>query len=113
MQNRNHKSDKYRQSIKLAILSVKQKVVYTLAFALLVLICSPTVLAQDYAPLKSQLQRIITSYKARVGIAVIIDGKDTLTINNEERYPMMSVYKFHQSLAVAKKWNKMRFHWIQ
>ena len=65
--------------------------------------CSPTMLAQDYAPLKAQLRQIIISYKAQVGIAVIIDGKDTLTVNNEEHYPMMSVYKFHQALAVAKK----------
>ena len=103
MQYRNHKSDKYRQSIKLAILSIKQKIVYSVASALTMLICSSTILAQDFAPLKSQLQQIITGYKAQVGIAVIIDGKDTLTVNNEEHYPMMSVYKFHQALAVAKK----------
>ena len=32
---------------------------------------------------------------------IIKDGEDTLAINNAEKYPMMSVYKFHQALAVC------------
>ena len=89
--------------MRLDLLSIKENAVCFVAFVLFVLICSPTILAQDYVPLKSQLRHIITSCKAQVGIAIIINGKDTLTVNNEERYPMMSVYKFHQALAVAKK----------
>ena len=38
---------------------------------------------------------------AQVGVAVVIDGKDTLSVNNYVRYPLMSVFKFHQALAVA------------
>ena len=34
-------------------------------------------------------------------MALILDGEDTLAINNAEKYPMMSVYKFHQALAVC------------
>lgn len=51
--------------------------------------------------LHQDIARIIEGKRARVGVAVIIDGKDTVTVNNEERYPMMSVFKFHQALAVA------------
>lgn len=51
--------------------------------------------------LESELKAAVADKKALVGVAVIIDGKDTVVINNEERYPMMSVFKFHQALAVA------------
>lgn len=45
--------------------------------------------------------RIITNGKnATIGVAAVFDGKDTLIINNQYRYPTMSVYKFHQALAV-------------
>ena len=36
-----------------------------------------------------------------IGIAVILDAQDTVTVNNDDRYPLMSVFKFHQALAVA------------
>lgn len=48
----------------------------------------------------AQLKQAIAGKKAEVGIAVIIDGKDTITLNNETYYPMFSVFKFHQALAV-------------
>lgn len=51
--------------------------------------------------LRDSLRPVIDRAKARVGVAVIIDGRDTLTIGNEWRYPMMSVFKFHQALFVA------------
>ena len=33
--------------------------------------------------------------------AVVSDGRGAVTVGNEARYPMMSVVKFHQALAVA------------
>lgn len=53
------------------------------------------------AALEKQLKEVIVGKKAEIGIAVIINGKDTLTLNNDVRYPMMSVFKFHQALSVA------------
>ena len=52
-------------------------------------------------PLETQLKEAIKDKKAEIGIAVIIDGKDTITVNNDIHYPLMSVFKFHQALAVA------------
>lgn len=52
-------------------------------------------------PLRRQIQAIADKADAQVGVAVIVDGKDTLTVNNNVRYPLMSVMKFHQALAVA------------
>ena len=37
----------------------------------------------------------------QVGIAVITSDGDTLTVNNSDDYPLMSVFKLHESLAVA------------
>lgn len=51
--------------------------------------------------LERQLKEAIKDKKAEIGIAVIIDGKDTITVNNDNHYPLMSVFKFHQALALA------------
>lgn len=52
-------------------------------------------------PLRRQIQAIVDKADAEVGVALIVDGKDTLTVNNDARYPLMSVMKFHQALAVT------------
>ena len=46
--------------------------------------------------------------RAEIGIAVIIDGKDTITVNNDIPYPLMSVFKFHQALALADYMGKQK-----
>ena len=56
--------------------------------------------------LRSKIQKIIEGKDATVGVALILDGKDTLTINNNFRYPTQSVYKFHLALAVLDYLNK-------
>ena len=52
-------------------------------------------------PLRRQIQAIVDKADAEVGVALIVDGKDTLTVNNDARYPLMSVMRFHQALAVT------------
>ena len=56
---------------------------------------------QVNSDLEAKLQDIIKDKNAQIGIAVIINGKDTITVNNDTQYPLMSVFKFHQALAVA------------
>ena len=56
--------------------------------------------AQD-DDLSYRLKKAIKDKKAEIGIAVILDAQDTVTVNNDDRYPLMSVFKFHQALAVA------------
>lgn len=56
--------------------------------------------------LRNKIQKIIEGKNATVGVALIVDGKDTLTINNNFRYPTQSVYKFHLALAVLDYLNK-------
>lgn len=47
------------------------------------------------------VSRIVSGYPGEIGVAVIINGSDTVTVNNKNIYPMMSVFKVHQALAVG------------
>lgn len=53
------------------------------------------------APLQDSLENIASLYPGEIGIAVIIDRKDTIVVNNEDRYPLMSVFKLHQALSLC------------
>lgn len=55
---------------------------------------------QTEASLESQLLDIVNEAPGSVGIAFVGDN-DTVLINNGARFPMMSVFKLHQALAVA------------
>ncbi|TWP29991.1 class A beta-lactamase, subclass A2 [Apibacter muscae] len=46
------------------------------------------------------IQNVIKDKQATVGVGVIYHNNDTLSINNQYLYPTMSVYKFHQALAI-------------
>ncbi|MFV0588546.1 class A beta-lactamase, subclass A2 [Bacteroides reticulotermitis] len=70
-------------------------------FVSLLCLLLPVGLHARHSELNTRLAQAIEGKKAEVGIAVIIDGKDTIALNNETRYPTMSVYKFHQALALA------------
>ena len=71
---------------------------------LLVLCLLPLLPALSGTPLEQSLRRAIASVRGTVGIAVITDEGDTLTLNNGEPYPLMSVMKLHQAIYVA--------HWL-
>ena len=58
--------------------------------------------AQPDASLRQELANRIKNCRAQVGVALVVDGKDTLTLFNEVPYPLMSVYKLHQAMAVGK-----------
>ncbi|EOS16580.1 class A beta-lactamase [Phocaeicola sartorii] len=54
--------------------------------------------------IENALQEYIKGKDARIGVAVIINGKDTASVNGNRDFPMMSVVKFPLALTVA--------HWI-
>lgn len=70
-------------------------------FLLLAMVLTAAAPASAERNLKTQLQKIIAGADARVGVAVIADG-DTLTVNGSPDYPLMSVMKLHQAVAVAR-----------
>lgn len=60
--------------------------------------------SQGTNELRNQLQQIISTKSATVGISMKgIENKDTLSINGNLKMPMMSVFKFHIALAVLHK----------
>ncbi|MBL0736329.1 class A beta-lactamase, subclass A2 [Flavobacterium sp. GN10] len=62
------------------------------------------VFSQAKDELRNQLQQIISSKSATLGVSIKgVEDKDTLSINGHLKMPMMSVFKFHIALAVLHK----------
>lgn len=80
------------------------KSVYWMLFLLLGL-CRVGDLQAQPAGLRRALEAYVADKPARIGVALVIGSKDTLCVNNDCRYPMMSVFKLHQAVAVA--------HWLR
>lgn len=70
---------------------------------LLLFILLPAYVLADnrFQELYTNIHQFISQQKAEVGVAIIADGKDTVTVENNRRYPLMSVFKLHQALAVG------------
>ncbi|MGM9804137.1 MAG: class A beta-lactamase [Muribaculaceae bacterium] len=52
--------------------------------------------------LNEQLHALTDTFPAHVGIAVITDAHEVITVNGNDRFPMLSVMKWPQALAVAE-----------
>ena len=62
--------------------------------------------ALDTRLLTDSISCIVAEYPGEIGVAVIIDNADTVTVNNRSVYPMMSVFKVHQALAVCNDFDR-------
>lgn len=51
--------------------------------------------------LKDSLERIAAKYPGEIGIALLTGEGDTIVVNNEVKYPLMSVFKLHQAIALC------------
>lgn len=56
----------------------------------------------DFQALEDSITALIPEGKGEVGVAIISSDGDTLLINNEVKYPLMSVFKLHEAIAVAR-----------
>lgn len=74
--------------------------------AVFLLLSNFLVQARNMDGLRTKLNEYISRQDATIGIAVISRDGDTLTINDSQEYPMMSVFKFHQALGVADRMNE-------
>lgn len=54
------------------------------------------------AGLRDTIASIVAEYPAEIGVALITDSGDTLTVADKPVYPMMSVFKLHQAVAVCE-----------
>lgn len=57
-----------------------------------------------YENLQKELSEFVKDKDAKIGVAVIIDDMDTVTVNGNEPSPMLSVYKFPIALALAEQY---------
>lgn len=77
---------------------------YITRVTLLIQVCLFTTLsslAQNFQRLQEELVQLSTISKNEIGIALVINSKDTLVVNNDVHYPLMSVFKLHQAIAVC------------
>lgn len=51
--------------------------------------------------LRDTLETVASRCPGEMGIALIMDSGDTITVNNEAKYPLMSVFKLHQAMALC------------
>lgn len=74
---------------------------------LCLLLFSAHTFAQNLYELRKELNQIISTKNATVGISLKgIENKDTLSINGNMKMPMMSAFKFHIALAVLNEVDK-------
>ena len=73
----------------------------TILFVALMLMSAGVAKASGCDGLRKQLCALTDTFPARVGIAVAADSGETLHINGNEPFPMLSVVKLPQAMAVA------------
>jgi beta-lactamase class A len=57
--------------------------------------------------LRSKIEQILSDKNAVVGVSIIgNNGKDTISLHGNRRFPMQSVFKFHIALAVLSEVDK-------
>lgn len=60
--------------------------------------------------LRNKIEQIVSGKNAVVGVSIIgNNGKDTLSLHGDRRFPMQSVFKFHIALAVLSEIDKGNF----
>lgn len=78
-----------------------------LFYAMLFSLASFQTFAQTINDLRQELNQIIKTKNATVGISIKgIEDKDTLSINGNLKAPLMSVFKFHIALTVLDQVDK-------
>ncbi|MEM8763751.1 MAG: class A beta-lactamase, subclass A2 [Bacteroidota bacterium] len=66
--------------------------------------------SQKIESLKQEIEHIISSKKAVVGVAITgIQAKDTLSIHGDKHFPMQSVFKFPIALKMLSEIDKDKF----
>lgn len=74
------------------------KSVSFIAAIMLLVSCSDRTMIE----LENTIVSIIEDSPARIGVAVITDTGDSLVVNDSDDYPMMSMFKLHEAIAVCR-----------
>ena len=76
------------------------RIIAKIVTGLLLLALGMSALNCRAADLKARLQEIADDFDGRLGIALLC-GEDIISVRGDDAFPMLSVYKFPQALAVA------------
>lgn len=98
-------------------LKLKMKLLLVVLFSVAVLLYSSKGKAQKTETvritadsLRQQIEKIVSSKNAIVGVSIIgNNGTDTISLNGERHFPLQSVFKFHIALAVLSQIDKGKF----
>jgi len=92
----------------LTIVETKNMIrLFLLSALLLLLITSCQTSKNKTDLLRNKLEQIVSDKNAVVGVSIIgNNGKDTLSLHGDRRFPMQSVFKFHIALAVLSEIDK-------
>lgn len=80
--------------------------------AIALLSCSPKTADKEAVAssipdfLADSISQIVAQCPGEVGVALIVNSEDTVTVNDSNVYPMMSVFKLHQALAVGHRFDR-------
>ena len=78
--------------------------------ALAILFASGLAFAQGEETLRKEIEQIVLTKKAVVGVAIVGNGgKDKVFLNGEKRFPMQSVFKFHIGVVMLSEIDKGKF----
>jgi beta-lactamase class A len=77
---------------------------------ILLLFTDNQVFAQNKDVLRQQIQQIIATKNAVVGVSIVDnDGKNIISINGDKHFPLQSVFKFHIGLKMLSEIDKGKF----
>ena len=79
-----------------------------LSVALVALSGLGNVSASGHGALRDSIGQFVAGFKAETGVAVMLPDGDTLSVNNNRRYPMLSVVKLPLGMAVADMMERRR-----
>lgn len=65
------------------------KLIFVLFLSLTLSVALQANTSETYSSIASEIQKKVQCYDATVGVAVIINENDTITVNNDIRYPMI------------------------
>ncbi|MDE6560490.1 MAG: class A beta-lactamase [Muribaculaceae bacterium] len=78
-----------------------KKYILLIAIAFIIISVQSCGKAKPVSSLQKELSEYVEGRDANIGIAVIIDRKDTVEVNGNHVFPMLSVYKFPIAVALG------------
>lgn len=78
------------------------KLKYIIPFGISMFMLSACTQKNIYSEIENELSDFAKEKDAEIGVAVIVDGRDTIALNGDKRFPMLSVYKFPIAVGVGE-----------